>query len=102
MIFNGEIFNYKELKNDLQDFHFETSGDTEVLLNLFIKYGYSMLEKLNGMFVFAIYDKNKNRIFIARDRFGIKQIYYYLDENGKFYFASEIKAILPLLTSFNA
>ena len=52
------------------------------------------------MFVFAIYDKNKNRIFIARDRFGIKQIYYYLDENGKFYFASEIKAIL-IINIFN-
>lgn len=96
LVFNGEIFNYKELKEGLKEFQFHTDGDTEVLLNLYQKYGFDMLHKINGMFAFAIYDKEQEKIFIARDRFGIKQLYYY-QENNCFYFASEIKALLPFL-----
>ena len=93
IVFNGEIYNYKELKEELVgDFFFATTSDTEVLLNLYIKYGVDCLEKLNGFFAFSIYDKEKNTLFIARDRMGIKPLLYYFD-GIDFIFASELKAI---------
>jgi len=95
LIFNGEIYNYKELKIELEDegVSFRTSSDTEVLLYAYIQYGEACLEKLNGFFAFAIYDKEDRSVFIARDRFGIKPLLYYYDED-KFLFASEMKSIL--------
>ncbi len=95
IIFNGEIYNYRELKKDLvnQGIAFDSSSDTEVLLQLFIKEGKSCLEKLNGFFAFAIFDKAENSLFIARDRVGIKPLLYYQDED-KFLFASEMKSLL--------
>lgn len=98
IVFNGEIFNFLELKEGLikLGIPFKTNSDTEVLLNLFILYGEKCLEKLNGFFAFAIFDKQNNSLFIARDRMGIKPLLYYFDENT-FIFASELKAIL----SFN-
>ena len=95
IIYNGEIYNYKELKKDLQKkgHKFKTKTDTEVILLGYEEYKEKILEKLNGMFAFAIYDIEKNEIFIARDRLGIKPIYYYKKDN-KFSFASEKKAIL--------
>lgn len=95
LIFNGEIYNYQELKEELilEGLKFRTSSDTEVLLNLFIKYGVDCLEKLNGFFAFAIFDRQENSLFIARDRFGIKPLLYYFDGTD-FVFASELKAIL--------
>jgi len=94
IIFNGEIYNYQELKNDLvkDSFDFTTNSDTEVLLNLYIKYGSACLEKLNGFFAFAIFDKQENSLFVARDRIGIKPLLYYFDGTD-FIFASELKAI---------
>jgi asparagine synthase (glutamine-hydrolysing) len=95
IVFNGEIFNYKNLKTELENksFKFSTSSDTEVLLNAYIAWGESCIEKLDGEFAFAVYDKTENKLFIARDRFGIKPIYYYTDSD-KFIFSSELKAIL--------
>ncbi len=94
--FNGEIYNYKELRNELiQKGHiFSTKTDTEVLLKCYSAYGINMLEKLNGMFAFAIFDVKNNLMFFARDRFGIKPFYYGYSKNNDFIFASEIKAIL--------
>jgi asparagine synthase (glutamine-hydrolysing) len=95
IIFNGEIYNYLELKDELitDGFSFTTNSDTEVLLQLYIKNGSSCLEKLNGFFSFAIFDKKKNSLFIARDRMGIKPLLYYFD-GEQFIFSSELKAIL--------
>jgi asparagine synthase (glutamine-hydrolysing) len=95
IVFNGEIFNYKELKRDLEDkgVSFNSECDTEVLLKLYILEGRSCLEKLIGFFAFAIYDKQSKDLFIARDRMGIKPLLYYYDED-KFVFASEMKSLL--------
>lgn len=95
IVFNGEIFNYRELRKTLEaeGTHFTTTGDTEVLLKLFIRYKENCLSKLNGFFAFCIYDREAQSMFVARDRFGIKPLYYLFDED-KFLFASEMKAIL--------
>lgn len=94
LIFNGEIFNYRELKKQfLGDVKFNTTSDTEVLLNLFIKLGKDCLQHLNGFFAFAVFDKQTNQTFLARDRFGIKPLHIYSDEK-MLLFASELKAIL--------
>jgi asparagine synthase (glutamine-hydrolysing) len=93
IVFNGEIYNYIEIKAALQsDYDFKTESDTEVLLAAFIVYGISCLEKLNGMFAFAIWDNQEKKLFAARDRFGVKPFYYSI-ENNSFYFSSEIKAL---------
>lgn len=95
IVFNGEIFNFKELKEDLikQGVTFKTNSDTEVLLYLFIKHHDKCLEMLNGFFAFAIFDKQNNSLFVARDRMGIKPLLYYFD-GYTFIFASELKAIV--------
>jgi asparagine synthase (glutamine-hydrolysing) len=95
IIFNGEIFNYRELRKDLlaKGISFVTESDTEVLLKLFIREGEKCLNKLNGFFAFAIYDRQEQSMFIARDRFGVKPLLYVFDED-KFLFASEMKAVL--------
>lgn len=96
IIYNGEIYNYLELKNELADFYnFKTKTDTEVLLAAYIKWGYKCLDKLNGMFAFAIWDKEKKELFCARDRLGIKPLFY-TTIRKTFIFASEIKALLAL------
>jgi len=97
IVFNGEIYNYQSLKNELmtKGYQFSSSGDSEVLLNLYLEYGNDCLNKLSGIFSFAIWDKNKQELFIARDNYGVKPFYYSVNENG-FYFASEIKALLEV------
>ena len=92
---NGEVYNYKEIRNDLQKigYHFNTNTDTEVIVNLYQQKGIAFLNDLNGMFVFAIYDILNKSLIIARDRFGIKPLYYTL-KNDLFIFGSELKAIL--------
>lgn len=94
IVFNGEIFNFKELKLILEKegVLFKTSSDTEVILEMFVKYKEKCLEFFNGFFAFAIYDNVKNELFLARDRMGIKPFYYCLEEN-RFLFASELKSI---------
>ncbi len=95
--FNGEIYNYKELKEELKNsYQFKTSSDTEVLLAAYIIWGKDCLDQLNGMFAFAIWDTKEKILFAARDRFGVKPFYYAL-ENNSIYFSSEIKAIRSVL-----
>lgn len=95
LVQNGEIFNYIELTEQLRvsGIECETSSDTEVILRLYEKKGMKMLDDLNGMFAIAVYDKNKNSVFVARDRLGVKPLYYY-QKGTTVIFASEIKAIL--------
>ena len=79
--FNGEIYNYEELKNKfLNDVNFHTVGDTEVLLNLWIKFGEKSLRYLKGMWAFSIYNALTNELYLVRDSFGIKPLYYFLDK----------------------
>jgi asparagine synthase (glutamine-hydrolysing) len=95
IVYNGEIYNHPEIKQELKErgHVFRTRSDTEVLLHLWEEYNIGSLEKLNGMFAFAIYDRHDNRLILARDRFGVKPLYYAYSQ-GFLIFASEIKAIL--------
>jgi asparagine synthase (glutamine-hydrolysing) len=95
LICNGEIYNYRELKRMLEDrgHRFRTECDVEVLIHLYEDEGVGLLERLNGQFAFAIYDRNAKELFLARDHFGINPLYYTIVD-GLFIFASEIKAIL--------
>lgn len=92
IVFNGEIYNYVELKKELTSYSFSTTSDTEVLLAAYMHWDAKMLDKLNGMFSFAIWNKKEHTFFAARDRFGVKPFYYAFFEN-QFYFSSEIKAL---------
>lgn len=97
IVFNGEIYNYKELRSELESLghRFRTQGDTEVLLTAYTAWGQDCLYRLNGMFAFAIWDAEKQTLFAARDRFGIKPLYFY-SHGGRLCLASEIKQILQL------
>ena len=92
IVFNGEIYNHSELRKELDGVDFKTHSDTETLVHLYIKYKEKMLDMLDGMFAFAIYDKTKKKLFFARDRAGEKPLYIYSREN-KLLFASELSAI---------
>ena len=96
--YNGEVYNYIEVREKLitLGYEFETGTDTEVILKAYIEYGRDCLKYFNGMFVFAIWDGQKCETFLARDRLGIKPLYYYV-HGSKIYFASETKAILKAL-----
>ncbi len=91
--YNGEVYNYLEIRKELIELgcHFKTESDTEVILQAYIVWGTECVEKFEGMFAFAIADLNKNEVFLARDVFGIKPLYYWISPNGDFCFASEIK-----------
>ena len=94
IVFNGEIYNFKELRKDLEKkYKFKTTSDTEVLVHGYEEWGSELTKKLRGMFAFAIWDVNKKELYCARDGWGIKPFYYY-ENNGTFMFASEIKAFL--------
>lgn len=95
IIFNGEIYNYLELKDELiaAGYSFRTTGDTEVLVRAYQHWGEDCVKKFNGMWAFAIYDEESNKLFCSRDRFGIKP-FNYATINGQFIFSSEIKAII--------
>jgi asparagine synthase (glutamine-hydrolysing) len=96
IVFNGEIFNYVELRPELEALghRFRTSSDTEVILHAFEEYGPSCLERLNGQFAIAIWDTRKRRLFLARDRLGVRPLFYQQTPGGRLLFASEIKSIL--------
>jgi asparagine synthase (glutamine-hydrolysing) len=94
IVFNGEIYNYRALREELAaDYDFRTESDTEVILAAYRIWGDDCLSRLNGMFSFVIYDRQRKRLFAARDRFGVKP-FYYTQGNNCFVFASEIKGIL--------
>jgi asparagine synthase (glutamine-hydrolysing) len=100
IVYNGEIFNYIEIKQELEllGHSFKTKSDTEVVLRSYIHWGEECLHKFNGMWAFAIYNKKENRVFISRDRFGIKPLYYF-HNNDSLIFCSEIKPILSILNN---
>ena len=95
LVFNGQIFNHKELRRDLeaQGARFRTHSDTEVILHLYARYGADCLHYMNGDFAFALWDVQEKRMFIARDRLGVRPLFY-THADGVLYFASEIKALL--------
>jgi asparagine synthase (glutamine-hydrolysing) len=98
IVFNGEIYNYIELRDQLKvkGYTFRSNTDTEVLLTAYIEWGIECLSKLNGMFAFAIYDSKEGKVCIARDRYGVKPLYYFKDDE-QIIFSSEIPSILSIL-----
>jgi len=95
LVFNGEIYNYKQLIKD-EELECKTKSDSEVLIRLYQKYEFDFLNKINGMFAFCLFDIKKNRYFCARDRYGKKPFFYYFKDN-KFIFSSSIKSVVNLL-----
>ncbi len=98
LTFNGEIYNYLELRDIIGVDKFRTKSDTEVILRAYQKWGVECLQHLRGMFSFALWDEKEQKLFCARDRFGIKP-FYYTQQKDRLYFASEVKALLPFLPS---
>ncbi|MFC1737252.1 asparagine synthase (glutamine-hydrolyzing), partial [Candidatus Hydrogenedentota bacterium] len=100
IVYNGEVYNYREIRRELEGKgdEFYSGTDTEVVLHAFARWGVESLKKFNGMFAFAVYDQNNKRITLARDRLGIKPLYYIKDENA-LAFASEIKSLMPAMDS---
>lgn len=98
LVYNGEIFNYRELKSQLQEkgYEFATNTDTEVLIAMYDCYGKACVDQLNGMWSFTIYDKKQRIFFCSRDRFGVKP-FYYSCQDGMFLFGSEIKQIISMM-----
>lgn len=98
IVYNGELYNYIELRKELEEkgYPFRTAGDTEVMLYAYIEWGEEFQLKCNGMWGLAIWDDLKKTLFLSRDRFGIKPLYYY-EQDGQFYFASEMKAFFPIM-----
>lgn len=93
IVFNGEIYNYLELQRELFEYPYQSKTDTEVILAAYLRWGVDCLHKFIGMFAFIIWDQENRTLFAARDRFGVKPLYYHLDRNGTLYCASEIKAL---------
>ena len=93
--YNGEIYNYLEIKSELESLghKFKTNCDTEIILASYVEWGEECQKKLNGMWAFAIWDERLKKLFLSRDRFGVKPLYYFFKEN-KFFFASELKAFM--------
>jgi len=98
IVYNGELYNYQELREFLikKGHNFRTKSDTEVIVHAYEEFGIDCVKKFNGIFAFAIWDKKNHRLFLARDHFGVKPLYYYYDEE-RLIFASEIKAILKFI-----
>jgi len=98
LIFNGEIYNFQDFKKEFieKKIVLNSNGDTEILYKIFSEQNFQCLSKLNGMFSFIFFDKKNKKIFAARDRFGVKPLYYYIHENKFIFFASEIKQFLKL------
>ncbi|AFH49783.1 Glutamine-hydrolyzing asparagine synthase [Ignavibacterium album JCM 16511] len=98
IIFNGEIFNYVELREELKskNYNFHTNTDTEVIIKIYKEFGERGFDKLNGMWAFALYDMQLNKLILSRDRFSIKPLFIY-NQINRLFFASEIKQLIPLL-----
>ena len=97
IVFNGEIYNFMQLRPELEalGYRFTTNSDTEVILHAWQAWGSQCVQRLRGMFAFAVWDQKRRHLFLARDRLGIKPLYYALLPNGHFVFGSELKALLP-------
>lgn len=93
IVYNGELYNYNDLKTQLKDYPFKTKSDTEVILAAYHKWGYDCVNHFNGMWAFALWDNNRKELFISRDRLGVKPLYYYKNDRGVI-FSSEIRALL--------
>ena len=93
IVFNGEIYNFNELKKEITDYHFVSTCDTEVIIAAYLKWGIKAIEKFNGMFAIGIYDKRVDKLFLCRDRIGKKPLYYWCDGDN-IVFASELKPIM--------
>ena len=93
--FNGEIYNFREIRKELENlgYLFRSNSDTEVIINSYKAWGIKSILKFNGMFAFSLWDADRHQLFLVRDRYGIKPLYYYLND-GLLIFASEIRAIL--------
>lgn len=98
IVYNGEVYNHADHREDLigRGYPYQSTSDTETILHLYEAFGAACVHKLRGMFAFAIWDKGKQELFIARDRFGVKPLYYVHDGEGNLFFASEIKALLEV------
>jgi len=101
LVYNGEIYNFRELRQELMNlgYDFSSRADTEIIIHAYREWGVSCIERFNGMFAFALYDNNKKTLWLARDRYGIKPLYYTRTEKGELVFGSEIKSILQYLKS---
>ncbi|MCS6873551.1 MAG: asparagine synthase (glutamine-hydrolyzing) [Pyrinomonadaceae bacterium] len=99
LVYNGEIYNHTDLRQELErkSHSYRTRCDTETIIHLYEEYGTECLKHLRGMFAFAIWDRNLKRVFLARDRLGVKPLYYFHGENGSLFFASEIKSLLEVI-----
>lgn len=98
IVYNGEVYNYVEIRKELEGlgYRFRTKSDTEIILYSYIEWGADFQKKCNGMWGLAIWDNLKKELFVSRDRFGVKPFYYY-EQGGNFYFASEMKAFFPIM-----
>ena len=98
IVYNGEVYNHADHRDELiaSGYVFQNRSDTETILHLYEKHGRDCVDYLRGMFAFAIWDKRKQELFVARDRFGVKPLYYVHDSEGNLFFASEIKALLEV------
>ena len=96
LVYNGEVYNHADYRDELESkgHKYQTTSDTETILYLYEEYGFECVEKLRGMFAFAIWDENQRQLFIARDRLGIKPLYYVHDDSGNLFFASEVKSLV--------
>lgn len=96
IVYNGEVYNHADHRDDLEarGYSYQSTSDTETILHLYEEFGSDCVHRLRGMFAFAIWDKGKDELLIARDRFGVKPVYYVHDHGGNLFFASEIKALL--------
>ena len=99
LIYNGEIYNFREIRQELKGlgYHFFSTSDTEVIIHAYHQWGTDCIHRFNGMFAFALYDSRNQKVWLARDRYGIKPLYYTLTNEGTFLFGSEIKSILEYL-----
>lgn len=109
IVYNGEVYNFKDIRKELESVSvfFKSNSDTEVVLYSYIQWGKECLNKFNGMFAFAIWDNHLKELFLARDRFGEKPLYYYIDSHNGIVFASELTALLcdedvPKLISYES